>query len=251
MEMARRARGFTLIELLVVIAIIAILAAILFPVFARARAKAQQTVCLSNMKQQALAWVMYASDWEDTFPFQEDQISSGYPPCFDLTTGQPTGWGWPQRVFPYIRSHRMYACPVSIPYPAAWHAGIQPYNMCSYELNGVVACNPVYGQAVKQSRIPNPADIIVLGDCPYNFNSASVDPLLDPGGWWCATSPSWSINWWVQIPATVNPPMHQNGWNFSYADGHAAWRSEGTLSQADFGLTPDDNNPIGCHTALF
>jgi prepilin-type N-terminal cleavage/methylation domain-containing protein/prepilin-type processing-associated H-X9-DG protein len=61
-----RRRGFTLIELLVVIAIIAILAAILFPVFAQARAKARQATCLSNQKQIALAWVMYAQDYDET-----------------------------------------------------------------------------------------------------------------------------------------------------------------------------------------
>jgi len=58
-------RGFTLIELLVVIAIIAILAAILFPVFARARAKAMQNTCLSNVKQLTLAWTMYNNDWDE------------------------------------------------------------------------------------------------------------------------------------------------------------------------------------------
>ena len=61
-------RGFTLIELLVVIAIIAILAAILFPVFARARAKAQQTVCLANVKQLGLGLVMYTTDWDNRMP---------------------------------------------------------------------------------------------------------------------------------------------------------------------------------------
>jgi len=65
----RKAHGFTLIELLVVIAIIAILAAILFPVFARARAKAQQNNCLSNIKQLALGTLMYVSDYDDRFPF--------------------------------------------------------------------------------------------------------------------------------------------------------------------------------------
>ena len=63
-----RRRGFTLIELLVVIAIIAILAAILFPVFGRVKAKAQQVVCLSNLRQLAVAFQMYASEWADTLP---------------------------------------------------------------------------------------------------------------------------------------------------------------------------------------
>ena len=61
-------KGFTLIELLVVIAIIAILAAYLFPVFARAKAKAQSTQCLANMKQQGMAIIMYCSDWDSRYP---------------------------------------------------------------------------------------------------------------------------------------------------------------------------------------
>jgi len=63
-----RPRGFTLIELLVVIAIIATLAAILFPVFSRARAKARQNSCLSNQKQVSLALLMYADDWDEMLP---------------------------------------------------------------------------------------------------------------------------------------------------------------------------------------
>src|SRR2546421_1398068 len=74
-----RRSGFTLIELLVVIAIIAILAAILFPVFAQARAKARQAGCLSNMKQLATGILMYAQDWDETFPFVGGQTAAASP----------------------------------------------------------------------------------------------------------------------------------------------------------------------------
>src|SRR5438132_4032797 len=85
----RRMGAFTLIELLVVIAIIAILAAILFPVFAQAREKARSTSCLSNQKQISLAFGMYKQDYDET-----------YPPAVDLVSGQ---W-WEQAVTPYIKS---------------------------------------------------------------------------------------------------------------------------------------------------
>ena len=91
-------RGFTLIELLVVIAIIAILAAILFPVFAQARLAAKQTQCLSNTKQLNLSIQMYAGDFDDALPF-----------C----------WGWYSEwmpftvmIHPYIRNHGLYRSPV-------------------------------------------------------------------------------------------------------------------------------------------
>lgn len=97
-----KSRGFTLIELLVVIAIIAILAAILFPVFAQAREKARQSACLSNEKQIALGVLQYVQDYDETFPSD--------PPCDGYT-----GWDWDQtwitQVQPYIKSYDVYVCP--------------------------------------------------------------------------------------------------------------------------------------------
>src|ERR671927_1559305 len=93
--------AFTLIELLVVIAIIAILAAILFPVFAQAREKARQTACLSNTKQMALGLQMYAQDYDETLPAAE-QVD--YPTTSIKRT-------YHHLLFPYTKSAGIYVCP--------------------------------------------------------------------------------------------------------------------------------------------
>jgi prepilin-type N-terminal cleavage/methylation domain-containing protein/prepilin-type processing-associated H-X9-DG protein len=92
--------GFTLIELLVVIAIIAILAAILFPVFAKAREKARQISCASNEKQLGLAFMQYAQDYDETLPTGTDDSPAG-----------PWGASWAGRVNAYVKSPALYHCP--------------------------------------------------------------------------------------------------------------------------------------------
>src|SRR5438552_4065474 len=107
-----RRTGFTLIELLVVIAIIAILAAILFPVFAQAREKARTTSCLSNTKQIGLASMMYVQDYDETFYSQPwpggcPQAQTGY---WIDQPGQPVQH-WATLVYPYTKNAQLFRCP--------------------------------------------------------------------------------------------------------------------------------------------
>ncbi|HEY3298299.1 MAG TPA: DUF1559 domain-containing protein, partial [Armatimonadota bacterium] len=104
--MRKSRTGFTLIELLVVIAIIAILAAILFPVFAKAREKARSATCLSNLKQMGLGFAQYMSDYDQTYP----------PAKFDSGVVSPNSYydfsiWWYQLLDPYVKSKKIYQCP--------------------------------------------------------------------------------------------------------------------------------------------
>jgi prepilin-type N-terminal cleavage/methylation domain-containing protein/prepilin-type processing-associated H-X9-DG protein len=98
----RNQNGFTLIELLVVIAIIAILASILFPVFARARENARRASCQSNMKQLGLGFLQYSQDYDERLP-----IGGGGTAA--LPNNKPYGWG--MQIFPYVKSKQVYKCP--------------------------------------------------------------------------------------------------------------------------------------------
>ena len=102
-------RGFTLIELLVVIAIIAILAAILFPVFARARENARKANCQSNLKQIGLAFLQYVQDYDERMP----PCRNSPDPCLwpSPYNGALVTWSWPQFVMPYLKNFGILKCP--------------------------------------------------------------------------------------------------------------------------------------------
>ena len=192
--------GFTLIELLVVIAIIAILAAILFPVFARARAKAQQSTCLSNVKQLMLGCMMYFSDYDQkTFTYGAIQNNS--------MTGSPgEGIAAPMAIYPYVKNGQIYLCPVNLPNLTAANVPPTGPQWC-YEFNQNIVS---YTGGSSLEKCSYPGEMWLYGDkrIENQTSIATVRPPCD------AYSQGGRIG-----------KAHNDGLNVAFMDGHAKWLS--------------------------
>lgn len=221
--MRSRNRAFTLIELLVVIAIIAILAAILFPVFAQAREKARQTACLSNLKQVGLALMMYTQDYDETNPPYNDGVTNFNDPA--VVAVRPNFLGC---LTPYTKNRGIYFCP-SVP-DVGGAQGCNANNCTSYLGN-----SPVIGVSV--AIIPNPAEIVYTQEL---FNKRSF-AFMRPRVLNAATG---TYQWWHfprGVGALTNYTfVHMEGGNVLFCDGHAKFRKATSMRSRDFGLTPDD-----------
>jgi prepilin-type N-terminal cleavage/methylation domain-containing protein/prepilin-type processing-associated H-X9-DG protein len=183
-------RGFTLIELLVVIAIIAILAAILFPVFAKAREKARQASCQSNLKQIAIAFQMYAQDYDETTV----QASGG-------SDQRPL---WTDALEPYTKNTQLLVCPSDA--NRVMSGGYAPIQTVQTGY-GIYCLH--YGRAL--AAYSHPADTVIVSDATgYRTHppaSAGGPPAGSPSN--CADG---SLNW---VAA-----RHNDMANFSFMDGH-------------------------------
>ena len=171
-------KGFTLIELLIVIAIIAILAAILFPVFARARENARRSSCQSNMKQIGLGIMQYTQDYDEKLPA-----------CFTLGPGI----AWQQRVQPYLKSTQVFQCPSdtgdALP-PFVANPPDNPSFHMSYTANVQVLGSPSdpVVQPVNIARSLQPSTTVILTDGASGY-LAGTDPLT-----WPTKETAWAIS---------------------------------------------------------
>jgi prepilin-type N-terminal cleavage/methylation domain-containing protein/prepilin-type processing-associated H-X9-DG protein len=220
----RHHRGFTLIELLVVIAIIAILAAILFPVFARAREKARQTGCFSNLKQIGIAYQMYAQDYDETI-VPACNWNGGYNKWED-----PRSW-WVGLLEPYVKNDQVFRCPsfTNKKY-ASYMAQLIGYSLKttaipSFSNNGWVWSwagfkpEPPGIKTVTLSQAGRPSETILTYENTW-ADSRKGDPKLliwyHPD-YWNPVGYDWD---------GVYPGKHGGGHNNLYFDGHVKWTND-------------------------
>jgi prepilin-type N-terminal cleavage/methylation domain-containing protein/prepilin-type processing-associated H-X9-DG protein len=269
MRVSKR-RGFTLIELLVVIAIIAILAAILFPVFAKAREKARQTSCLSNTKQLGIGLMSYAQDYDETYPFCYRYLNDGG------VWGAGGGAGgyehWSACIDPYVKSTQLFVCP-SDP-----NKGLAPTNAfdmqvprISYIANETVFARPrAFFQVVGLSAVEEPAGLISLAEItnyPFAIGGSSgpsgaaykshrpvncTTPWNNDTGWtppYAQLTAADAQNAFAAAAAAtgmmdestphikyISPDRHNGGANYTFFDGHSKFQKfDSTLTSYMWG----------------
>lgn len=227
----RTSSGFTLIELLVVIAIIAILAAILFPVFAQARAKARQANCNSNVKQIVLAIRMYCDDNDEVLPFEEmyvgqtldrDTLYAGNEQSSSGDYYRPDNYTiWPDQIMPYIENEQLFVCPETQTWLGyGWNTDI------SYFPFPGASSSKYTGRRLVEIDYPSQT-LIVVDTQIYEGRNPSAYRKVEASD--------------TQYPDQWIPPHggggggHHGGFNIGYVDGHVKWQNFGSLKAKAYG----------------
>lgn len=232
----RKASGFTLIELLIVIAIIAILAAVLFPVFARVRENARKAGCLSNLKQIGIGAMQYAQDYDERLFFWSFDRD-------DLKAVNPAGTyaqRWPQTLQPYVKSYQLFRCSsvsqaqTGTSFRMAVSSGTGPQYACNYEVNtlnpqSINTGSPIYGTGSNSPRVQ-----VIGGDAggsPQSYDRTTLVTWEDPPNTIMAfdktavitTAYSWSPDFDDNLSTSRVAMRHFDGSNWLFCDGHAKW----------------------------
>lgn len=240
-----RRSAFTLIELLVVIAIIALLAAILFPVFAQAREKARQVSCLSNEKQVALGFIQYMQDYDEATPI------------WTTATGEIRNDGWAGRIFPYVKSKQVFHCPndgdvMNVSYMLnnafAYYFALSTIPSWNAPASTVMLAE-VSNEATVERDFTSPTETV----SPRMYMDVAGPDANGPAGPFKGAAGTLGGRPFNSYWTTSKEGRHTKGSNFMLCDGHAKWLLP---SQISSGYAPphpkcnQDNTPPvdGCYS---
>jgi len=247
--------GFTLIELLVVVAIISILAAILFPVFARARESARRASCLSNLKQIGLGMMQYVQDYDGRYTgiYTQGNTNTG-PDGKKFSTGGK--WFWPQLIQPYVKNYQVFFCPSTTNPIGSNDATLAPELSSVYDNYGInyqiKDGGPDASPGRSESSVPDAAGTYMFMDFgTYSFTSSWIIPATRtsnyalPGAGKLGSTCAITTN--TRYQADCESGRHFDGVNVAFFDGHAKWL-KGSVIVAE-ALKPDNGalNPTIDH----